>query len=325
MDNKNFNDGWNPTEYEVYSKEGKPFDVKYDGIYNKPENKRKKKNILPAVIVAICAIILVLSATVMAVVLHGGTSKETKDNNTAPSQAASVRITFPEGYTVYQMAELLEQNKVCSKEDFYKAANKPVDGIEITNGDERVFLLEGYLFPDTYDFYVGEDADSVIKRFIDNFNSKVTPEMKAKAEESGYTFDEMITLASIIQKECDLDLNECKNVSSVFHNRLDNSRQSYLGSDVTYFYLKNMADYLGGSDSEKFDDYLTKYYTYQNYRKGLPAGAVCCPGMKAIEAALYPNDTDYQYFLTDESMTKFFYAETYGQHQQNAVEAGITG
>ena len=135
--------------------------------------------------------------------------------------------------------------------------------------------------------------------------------------------DEMLTLASIIQKECDFGIEECKNVSSVFHNRLKNSRETYLGSDVTYFYLKNMADYLGGSDSEKFDFLLTKYYTYNKYRKGLPAGAICNPGIKAITAAVEPADTDYYYFLTDETATEFYYAETYSQHLANGKKAGI--
>ena len=75
--------------------------------------------------------------------------------------------------------------------------------------------------------------------FTDNFNTKITYEYIKKAESLGYSFDEMLTLASIIQKECDFDIDECKNVSSVFHNRLKASKSTYLGSDVTYFYLKN--------------------------------------------------------------------------------------
>jgi len=234
-----------------------------------------------------------------------------------------VTITFPEGYTIMQIAELLEQNNVCKKTEFLERCNKPVEGIEINNPNDRVFLLEGYVFPDTYEFYRNSTADEALQKFIDNFNVKFTDEMKKRAEELNYTVDEILTLASIIQKECDEEPAECANVSSVFHNRLNNSRDAYLGSDVTYFYLKNMADYLGGADSEKFDALLMNYYTYTNYRKGLPVGAICNPGIKAISAALYPADTDYLYFLTDKTCKNFYYAETFEEHQANGKKAGI--
>ncbi len=242
---------------------------------------------------------------------------------TTTQKPNTVRITFPEGYTIYQMAELLEKNNVCSKNDFYLAVNTPVEGIEISNSQDRAFLLEGYIFPDTYDFYFNESASSVVNRFIENYKRKITPEMQEKADSLGYSMDEILTLASIIQKECDFDIAECQNVSSVFHNRLNASKQGYLGSDVTYFYLKNMADYLGGKDSVKFDTLLEKYYTYSPYRKGLPAGPICNPGIKAITAALNPAQTDYYYFLTDASGKDFYYAATYEKHLQNGKEAGI--
>ena len=236
-------------------------------------------------------------------------------------------ITIPEGYTVDEFIALMESYGIGEREKYIDVINNYEFDYwfvkEIPEDPNRHYRLEGYLFPDTYEFYLNEDPKSVIGRFIDNYNKKITPEIKQKAADLGYTMDEMLTLASIIQKECDFDIEECKNVSSVFHNRLKNSRETYLGSDVTYFYLKNMADYLGGSDSEKFDFLLTKYYTYNKYRKGLPAGAICNPGIKAITAAVEPADTDYYYFLTDETATEFYYAETYSQHLANGKKAGI--
>ncbi|MBQ8784104.1 MAG: endolytic transglycosylase MltG [Clostridia bacterium] len=288
----------------------------------KAEKKKKKSTALPIAIVAI--IVLICGALGAGFLFKDDIKNIVKPTTTIPPEPTNVvTVTFPEGYTIYQMGGLLEESGVCSKEEFYQAANSPVDGIEITNPEERAFLLEGYLFPDTYEFYLDEDVHSVISRFIDNYNTKITPEIQKKAADLGYTMDEMLTLASIIQKECDFDIEECKNVSSVFHNRLKNSRETYLGSDVTYFYLKNMADFLGGSDSQKFDYLLTKYYTYNKYRKGLPAGAICNPGIKAITAAVEPADTDYYYFLTDKSGTDFYYAETYNQHLANGKKAGI--
>lgn len=342
MDNNNNrnDETWNPSDYEIYTlKEDNIPESEIKKAVNseakKPapkKKKKKKKSILPYIIIAAGAALII--AGLFAFKYFRSKDIDPLDkakeffNNTdeAPAPApATVKITFPEGYTIYQYAELLEQNSVCSKEKFYEAVNTPVDGIEITNSGDRVFLLEGYLFPDTYDFYKNEDANSVVKRFIDNYNSKITDEMKAQAQSLGYTMDEMLTLASVIQKECDFDIEECRNVSSVFHNRLSASRENYLGSDVTYFYLKNMADYLGGSESAEFDGYLTKYYTYSGYRKGLPAGPVCNPGLKAVEAALTPNDTKYNYFLTDESGENFYYAETFEQHQKNGKLAGLKG
>ncbi len=305
-------------ENAVIQKEKTEPDVKTKNV----SAKKKRNKSLPVIIMAV---IILLGGVFGAGFLFKDDIKDVvRPTTTLPPEPTNVvTVTFPEGFTVYQMGQRLEENGVCSKEDFYSAANTPVEGIEISNPEERAFLLEGYLFPDTYEFYLDEDASSVINRFIENYNKKITPEMKQKATDMGYTMDEMLALASIIQKECDFDIAECKNVSSVFHNRLDNSRESYLGSDVTYFYLKNMADYLGGKDSEKFDFLLTKFYTYNKYRKGLPAGAICNPGIKAITAALNPAETDYQYFLTDESGQDFYYAETYSQHLANGRKAGI--
>lgn len=332
MDKRNLDDGWTPTEYEIYTVEKEPEIKKapQKTVENKakPEKKKPKGKTLVATIITAVLVIAALLAILFFFLpdkpnVYKYFSNEGVTNAQTEPTVATVRITFPEGYTVYQYAALLQAKGVCTKEDFYKAANTPVEGLTVPADEERVFLLEGYLFPDTYEFYKDEPAESVVKRFIDNYKSKVTDEMQAKAEELGYTMDEMLTFASIIQKECDYGIDECRNVSSVFHNRLAASKDTYLGSDVTYFYLKNMADYLGGSDSLEFDKFLAEYYTYSGYRKGLPAGPVCNPGLKAIEAAVSPNETNYHFFLTDKDGVKFYYAETFEQHQQNYHLAGL--
>lgn len=251
----------------------------------------------------------------------------TKSATTAPVN--TVTVTFPEGMTVLEIAQKLEDNGVCSADEFLTVCNSPCDGITIDNPDERVFLLEGYIFPDTYEFYLNSDAESVLKRFIDNYNSKINDEVKAEIEATGYTVDEMLTLASIIQKECDEDISECANVSSVFHNRLNSPSFPYLQSDPTTFYIKNkLGEYLGynselnlDEQSEEVQNYMELYSTY--YCHGLPAGPICNPGMKAIRAAISPADTDYVYFLTDASGENFYYASTLSEHQQNGRTAGI--
>lgn len=325
MKNRSDNE-WDSTEYEIYTKYDN--EQLQDFSSNEPFKKEKKKS--NAKLIKIIAAAVLVVAVVLGLFFikdyigeffeRGEPPQSNISNN---QNSSSVRVTFPEGWTIHQMAQLLEDKKVCSAADFLQAANTPVEGLEIEASEDCVFLLEGYLFPDTYDFYVNESASSVVKRFVSNYKSKVTPEIEQKAKALGYTMHEMLTLASIIQKECDADISECRNVSSVFHNRLDNSKESYLGSDVTYFYLKNMADYLGGSESETFDAFLELYYTYSPYRKGLPVGPICNPGIKAIQAAITPSETDYLYFLTDKSGENFYYAITYEKHQQNAKEAGL--
>ena len=241
----------------------------------------------------------------------------------------TVTVTFPEGFTIMQIAERLEENNVCSKDAFLKVCNEPYEGIEIANPEERIFLLEGYVFADTYEFYFNSDAKAVLKKFIDNFNKKVTPEIRAKAEALGYTLDEMITLASIIQMECDKDIAECSNVSSVFHNRLKSPSFPKLQSDVTTFYItQKLGDYLGyqkdvklAEQNDNIQRYIDLYSTY--YCNGLPVGPICSPSLKAITAAVSPADTDYVYFLTDASGEDFYYASTLAQHNKNGKEAGL--
>lgn len=276
---------------------------------------------------AIFSVLLVLSLTACSVG-EGIPFLTTKSKTTLPDN--TVTVTFPEGYTIVQIAQKLEQSKVCSAQAFLEACKKPVAGIEIDNADDRVFLLEGYIFPDTYEFYLESDAQSVVDKFIENFNSKVTDEMKTRAKTLGYTTDQIITLASMIQKECDADINECANVSSVFHNRLkDPASFPKLESDVTTFYIsQNLKDVLGYQDgvaleaqNDDVQKYMELYSTY--YRSGLPVGPICNPGLKAINAALHPNDTNYVFFLTDESGEHFYYASTIAEHNANGEKAGL--
>ncbi len=250
---------------------------------------------------------------------------------TSPTTAApnTVTVTFPEGFTVLDIAERLAESGVCSETEFLELCNKPYEGIEIDNPEERVFLLEGYIFPDTYEFYLDSDPQKVLDKFIENYNKKVTPEIKAKAEALGYTMDEMLTLASLIQKECDRDIAECETVSSVFHNRLKSPSFPKLQSDVTTFYItKNLGEHLGyqkdvklENQNENIKKYVELYSTY--YCKGLSAGPICNPGIKAINAAVNPADTKYVYFLTDPTGEDFYYASTLAEHQKNGREAGL--
>lgn len=233
------------------------------------------------------------------------------DVSRAPAPLPTARVTFREGLTVPECAELLEKNGVCGADEFIAAANQMYPQYEflteIENPQDRPFLLEGYLFPDTYEFYCNSAPETVIKKFLDNYKSKITDEYKARADELGYSFDEILRIASIIQEEA-ID-SEMKTVSSVLHNRL-NSDYGRLECDVTVFYIRNsVAPYI--ENSEKYEELYNAYKF-----SGLPAGPITNVGINAIEAALYPAQTDYYFFLTDEDMN-FHYAVTWAEHSEN--------
>lgn len=252
----------------------------------------------------------------------------TKPAETAPTEPLTVTITFPEGFTLVQMAEKLEENKVCSASEFIALANNYeyiqtlgyTFTVGINNPQNRAFYLEGYIFPDTYEFYKNESPERALKRFLDNTERKLTAEYQQRAEALGYTLDEIITLASIVQEESFTN-ESVKNVASVLHNRLKSASFQRLQCDVTIHYINEYitnSKYLTGNTSA----YAELYNTYKC--NGLPAGPITNPGLAAIEAALYPAETNYYYFVTD-SNWNYYYASTYAQHKANCNKAGIKG
>lgn len=247
--------------------------------------------------------------------------REEKPPATEPVTVNTVRVTFPEGSTVSQIAQLLEKNNVCSAEEFMLQANN--SGLleeydfDIPNSDERAFLLEGYLFPDTYDFYIDEGAEKAISRFLKNTQAKLDDEILSRCDDLGYTADEILALASIIQEEAG-NPAEMGKVSSVIHNRLNSSNFPRLQCDVATFYLRDyVKPYI---DEEKYEPLIDLYNTYNC--NGLPAGPITNSGMDAINAALYPDDTDYYYFVTD-SNGNYLYASTWNEHLDNCDIAGV--
>ncbi len=268
-----------------------------------------------------------LSVFLILAAFCAGCSRTGSGNSQQPTTAQTVRVTFPEGKTVVSIAQLLEDNKVCTRDEFILAVNSVSTENEFANSIEnlsdRPFALEGYLFPDTYDFYIGESAQNVLSRFLKNTSSKLTDEYKTRASEIGFSMDEIVKLASIIQTEAGVE-SEMKKVSSVLHNRLKSKNYlSRLQCDATYFYISDyVIPYLtGGSEDKELSEKMAKLYNTYNF-SGLPAGPICNPGKAAIEAALYPADTDYYYFVTDSS-GNYYYSETYEQHAAKCNELGV--
>ena len=228
-----------------------------------------------------------------------------------------VRVTIPEGYTVYEIIDLFVEKRVIPKDkvdEFKEKLNTAVydyafledfNKIKDENGkieSERFYLLEGYLFPDTYDFYVGENLDSIITKFLDNFNSKFEEAYFERCLELGLTVDEVVTLASMIEAEGD-NAEDFYKISSVFHNRLNHAgAYPFLDSDAATLY-----SFQGEKKKLDAGDNQSRQHPYNTYlNKGLPPGAICNPGTEALHAALYPEQTNFYFFYTNSNGETIF-------------------
>ncbi len=213
-------------------------------------------------------------------------------------------ITFPEGMTMAQTFAKLEEEGVCSAEDLTRAAadfNYSFRFLEdVETGDAK--RLEGFIFPNTYDFYQGEQASSVINKFLTALHSRITADMWKQIEERGTTFRDTVIVASMLEKEAASDAERAM-IASVIYNRL--AAGMPLGIDSTILYVH--PEYTGGVDLplsflEEDSPYNTRINT------GLPPTPICNPGMASIQAALNPMQTDYLYYALDaeEGVHRFF-------------------
>lgn len=225
------------------------------------------------------------------------------------SSSSYVSVTIPEGFTVKQIKERLVKNSVISEEDFDKALSEVNDFYYYTpNGN-----FDGYFFPDTYQFYKGEDGKSVINKFLNRFLEKFPSE---KYPDKKYFYSRLI-MASIIEKEAG-NKSEMSLVASVFQNRLDNNMR--LQSCATVAYLFNYEkDYIYYKDLEIDSPYNTYRY------KGLPPGPISNPGEESIKASLTPSKTNYFYFVLGNN-GKHHFSKTYNEHMavQNQEKRGVT-
>lgn len=207
------------------------------------------------------------------------------------------KITIPEGYTSSQIAELLEKNEVAEKEAFLK----------LVKDSEKT--PEGYLFPDTYEVPKKYGAEKMASIMLANFNQvALVNKFTDKAEEIGFSLDEIIILASIIEKEAKFTEEKSK-VSSVFHNRLKTGMKLQSCATIQYI-LEEPKEKLDENDLKIESPYNTYLY------KGLPPEAICNPGLDSIMAALEPEEEDYLYFVLGENGRHIF-SKTYQEHLMN--------
>lgn len=232
-------------------------------------------------------------------------------------------ISFPEGITLLEAAQLIEKQGVCKADEFLFEFNKSqgYDFEKLISGNEDAFYeMEGYFFPDTYDFYLNDTGYNITKTVREHFSQKFTDKMIEKMEKSKLSMNEVMILASMVQWESG-SVEDMPKVASVFLNRLhDPDTFPSFQSDATEKYIDKVIKSEADTKAE-LEHYTEGYDTY-NY-KGLPAGPVCNPGLDAINAVLNPEDTDYYYFCNNLKTGESFFAETLEEHEANLEKAGL--
>lgn len=223
----------------------------------------------------------------------------------------SVSVCIPEGYNVFDIATALEENGICSGNDFLEACRSKDDYdysfiSEIPESDTIAYELEGFLFPATYDFEENMDAREVVEEMLAAFADRITDSWRSYCSENDITLYELVTLASIVEKET-LGEGVAQNIASVFINRLNSSHK--LQSDVTI-------DYGNALRANGFDDsVVTSYNTYKC--SALPSGPICNPGVANIDAVVNHTDTDYFYFFSYNNGADFYFTDDYSDFSKN--------
>ena len=242
---------------------------------------------------------------------------------TSTNRTDVVSITIPEGYTINQISNILAENKVCSKEDFLQAIEKGNFSSKALNkipkNKLKRYWAEGVLFPDTYEFVINDNPDNIIRTMLNNFDKKILEDLENYLSKSDLALSEIITLASIVQKECPT-IDIMKKAASVFLNRLHNpDKYTKLQACSTIFYVENdIKPSLQFKNQEMYD----KYNTYKCI--GLPVGPICNPGIDSIKSILDPEITDYFYFLTDAN-GEYHWSKTLDEHNINLYKARKIG
>lgn len=232
------------------------------------------------------------------------------------TERSTQKVTIPEGYTISQMIDILTENGLSSKDELKSVLQ---DGEfhydflpeELGNETNR---LEGYLFPDTYEFYLNDTAETIINKMLGNFENKLNdtsngPSLLERCQQKGMSIADMVNIASMIQKEA-VNSDDMYQVSGVIANRLNNAAAyPYLNIDATIQYA---VGHLELTDEDMKSD--SPYNTYTT--RGLPPGPICNPGYDAMMAAVEPAEHEYYYYVANAAGSGHIYAKT--QEEQSA-------
>jgi len=215
-------------------------------------------------------------------------------------------VTIIEGWDLRDIAEYFEEQGISTKEQFLDLAKKDfTDGLTILQDKPKTVTIEGYVFPDTYEVAPGTGAEDIIKKILSNFDEKLRPELRAEIEKQKRSIFDIITAASLIEKEVKSQEDK-KVVSGILLKRLAISMPLQIDATITY---------ITGRAAVSFSDLEidSPYNTYKYY--GLPLGPISNPGLESIEAAIYPTMSDYLYYFTARS-GKTIFSKTYAEHQR---------
>ena len=247
----------------------------------------------------------------------GGVKEEpTTEPTETTTQVPTVTVTIPEGYTLVRIAWLLEDKGLCVADDFIEACQTYTEWLDLTqypflndlqSAENVCIFLEGYFFPLTYEIPETATVQDIVKMFLNGTKKVFDDTFMLMVNESGYTLHEILTIASIIEKEAKLD-DQRPMISSVIHNRMKVGMK--IQCDPTVKYCDGVIKLVY---PEKYDYYSDFYSTY--VCNGLMAGPICSPGMKSIDAALSPIETNYLYFIVGTVPPyESKYSETFKEH-----------
>ncbi len=253
--------------------------------------------------------------------------------STAVEKRPSVSVTFPEGFSLMQMAQRMENNGLCTAEEFIDVANNGdfsqfTFWNKIKEHDHKFMKGEGYLYPETYEFFLDDDVYNMVAKMYEHFDSRITEEMYRRMDEIGMSLDEVITLASFVQEEAGHP-EEQPFVAACLRNRikpgsahpaLQCNVSSYINEPGNYVY-DYIVTYYGGVKNVPAG-MMEAYDTYKII--GLPPSPISNPGIDAIEETLWPDEdmmNDGYYFFVTDLAGKYYYSKTYAEHLVNCDKA----
>ncbi|MDD5554985.1 MAG: endolytic transglycosylase MltG [Patescibacteria group bacterium] len=244
------------------------------------------------------------------------------------AQSEERNIKIIEGWNIREISQYFEREGMFQSEEllelvgfpqvdyrYNKDIPKPKDyapSFDFLADKPAYYGLEGYLFPDTYRVFKDATLDDIVLKMLNNFDKKLTPEMRADIKKQDKTIYEIVTMASIIEKEVRNE-EDMKIVSGIFWDRIKNKQALESCATLAYVLGVNKPQYT--TEDTKID---SLYNTYKN--RGLPPGPISNPGLKAIKAAIYPTYTDYNYFLSRPDTGETVFSKTYEEHIRNKAK-----
>lgn len=239
----------------------------------------------------------------------------------------TVKLTIPEGYTNKKIVNVLREKKPSIASDFEKIVNCKCLNEENCQCDQfsgkyeilkqipKGVDMEGYLFPDTYFIDETETGATLVSKFLNNFNNKVDKDLRKSINQQGKTLHEIVTMASIIEREVKTDKDR-KIVSGIFWDRMKDDFPLQSCATLAYFLDVDKPQF-----SYEETQIESEYNTYRY--PGMPPGPISNPGIASIDAAVFPEQTDYYYFLSNPETGKIFYSKDLDEHNQKKVENGL--